>query len=86
MDLFLYHYFKFLSVIYPEGSKASKTQIIATRLAMWLNDFSLMLVFVFGYRTQNENPKIMENLYFRVYNANIHVDLFFDHYFYLLSE
>ena len=27
----------------------------------------------------------MENLYFWVYNTQVHVDLFFDHYFYYLS-
>ena len=42
-------------------------------------------VFVFGYRAQNENSEIMENLYFLVYNTPIHVDLCLDHYFNCLS-
>ena len=42
-------------------------------------------VFVFGYRTQNENSEITENLYFLVYNTPMHVDLCFDHCFNCLS-
>ena len=38
-------------------------------------------VFLYGYRGQNENAEFTENLYFKVYNAQIHVDLFFDPYF-----
>ena len=42
-------------------------------------------VFVFGYRPQNENLEIMENLYFWVYKVQMHMNLFFDHYFNFLS-
>ena len=42
-------------------------------------------VFVFGYRAQNKNSEIMENLYFLVCNTPMHVDLCFDHYFNCLS-
>ena len=41
--------------------------------------------FHFGYRPQNENPEITENLYFWVYKFQIHMNLFFDHYFNFLS-
>ena len=51
----------------------------------FLTDFREFWVFVFGYRAQNEKPEITKNLYFRVYNAPIHVDLCFDHYFRCLS-
>ena len=51
----------------------------------FLQNFRDFQVFVFGYRAQSENTKITENLYFRIYNAQIHVDLFFDHYFYYLK-
>ena len=55
MDLFFDYYFNSLSVktditkreskvIYPEGSKAFKPQIPATRLAMWLNDFEFDVI------------------------------------------
>ena len=47
--------------------------------------FSNFRVFVFGYRSQNENLEITENLYFLVYNTPMHVDLCFDHYFNCLS-
>ena len=30
--------------MYPEESKAFKTQILATRLAMWLNDFEFHVI------------------------------------------
>ena len=42
-------------------------------------------VFVLGYRAQNENLEITENLYFWVYKAQMNVDLIFDHYFNFLS-
>ena len=42
-------------------------------------------VFVFGYRAQNENSEITENLYFLVYSTPMHVDLCFDHIFNCLS-
>ena len=42
-------------------------------------------VFVFGYRVQNENPEITENIYFIVYNIPMHVALCLDHYFICLS-
>ena len=48
-------------------------------------NFCNFRVFVFGYRVQNENPEITENIYFLVYNTPMHVDLRFDHYFNCLS-
>ena len=45
----------------------------------FLTNFRDFWVFVFGYRSQNENPEITENLYFLVYK------LCFDHYFSCLS-
>ena len=44
-------------------------------------NFRNLRVFAFGYRPQNENPEILENLYFWVYKVHMHMDLFFDHYF-----
>ena len=32
-------------------------------------------------KVQNENLEITENSYLRLYEAQMHVDLFFDHYF-----
>ena len=49
-------------------------------MAVLLN-FRDFRVFLYGYRGQNENAEFTENLYFKVYNAQIHVDLFFDPYF-----
>ena len=49
---------------------------------MTLHDFR---VFVFGYSSQNENLEITENLYFWVYKVQIHMDLFFDHFFNFLG-
>ena len=51
----------------------------------FLQNFRDFQVFVFGYRPQNENPEIMENLYFWIYNVQMYVDLFFDLYFKFLS-
>ena len=51
----------------------------------FLQNFRNFQVFVFGYRPQNENPEIMENLYFWIYNVQMYVDLFFDLYFKFLS-
>ena len=42
-------------------------------------------VFVFRYRTQNENPEITENSCLWVFKVQIYVDLFFYHYFNFLS-
>ena len=42
-------------------------------------------VFTFGCKAENENPEIMENLYFLGYEAEMHLDLFYDHYFNFLS-
>ena len=42
-------------------------------------------VLVLGYRAQNENSEITENLYFLVYSTPMHVDLCFDHFFNCLS-
>ena len=47
-----------------------------------LRDFQ---VFVFGYRFQNQNPEITENLYFWVYKVEMDMDLFFHLYFNFLS-
>ena len=35
-------------------------------------------VFIFGYRSQNENPKITEILYLWVYKFQMHIDLYFN--------
>ena len=51
----------------------------------FLQNFRNFQVFVFGYRPQNENPEIMENLYFWIYNVQMYVHLFFDLYFKFLS-
>ena len=51
----------------------------------FLQNFHDLQDFVFGYRAQNENPEITENLYFCIYKVQIHVDLLFDHYFNILS-
>ena len=51
----------------------------------FLQNFHDLQDFVFGYRAQNENPEITENLYFWIYKVQIHVDLLFDHYFNILS-
>ena len=48
-------------------------------------NFRDLRVFTFGYRPQNENPEITENLYFWVYKIQKHMNLFFDHYFNILS-
>ena len=48
---------------------------------VFLKNFRDFRVFVFVYRAQNENPEILENLYFWVCKAQMNVDLFFDHYF-----
>ena len=52
------------------------------QLLMNFRDFQ---VFVFRYRSPNENPEITENFYFWFYKAQINVDLFYDHYFNFLS-
>ena len=49
-------------------------------MAVLLN-FRDFRVFLYGYRGQNENVEFTKNLYFKVCNAQIHVDLFFDPYF-----
>ena len=51
----------------------------------FLQNFHDLQDFVFGYRAQNENIEITENLYFWIYKVQIHVDLLFDHYFNILS-
>ena len=51
----------------------------------FLMNFRDFRVFVFGYRAQNENLEITENLYFLDYNTQMHADLCFDHYFNCLS-
>ena len=47
----------------------------------FLYNFRAFRVFVFGYRPQNKKPEITENLYFWIYNDQMHADLFFDLYF-----
>ena len=37
------------------------------------------------YRPQNENPEITENLYFWVFKNQMHMNLFYNHYFNFLS-
>ena len=51
----------------------------------FLINFRDFRVFIFGYRAQNGNSEIMENLYFLVYSTPVHVDLCFDHIFNCLS-
>ena len=51
----------------------------------FLTNFRDFRVFVFGYRPQNENPEITENLYFWVYKVQMDMDLFFDLYFNFLT-
>ena len=51
----------------------------------FLMNFRDFRVFVFGYRAQNENLEITENLYVWVRKVRIHADMFFDHYFNFLS-
>ena len=51
----------------------------------FLLNFRDFRLFVFGYRAQNKNPEIMENSYFWIYKVQMHVDLFFHHYFNFLS-
>ena len=53
---------------------------ISAFLGFFMN-FRDFRVFAFGYRSQKENPEITENLYFLVYKVQMHMDLFFDHYF-----
>ena len=48
-------------------------------------DFGDFRVFVFGYRPQNENPEITENLYFWVCKVQMHMNLFFDNFFNVLG-
>ena len=38
-----------------------------------------------GYKAQNENPKITKKFYFWIFKVQMHVDLFFVHYFNFLS-
>ena len=51
----------------------------------FLQNFLDFRVFVFGYRSQTKKPEITENLYFWVYKVQMHMDLFFDHYFNFLG-
>ena len=44
----------------------------------WFRSFSKYL---FRYRSENENSEIRKNIYFWVYKAQMHGDLFFDHSF-----
>ena len=57
---------------------------ISAFLGFFMN-FRDFRVFAFGYRSQKENPEITENLYFLVYKVQMHMDLFFDHYFNFLG-
>ena len=49
----------------------------------FLKNFCGFRVFVFG--SQNENPEITENLCFWVYKNQMHMNIFFHHYFNFLS-
>ena len=51
----------------------------------FLWNFPDFRVYFFGYRPQNDYPEIMENLCFWVYKVQMHMNLFFDHYFNFLS-
>ena len=51
-------------------------------LLMNFHDFRVL---IFGYRAPNENPEIMKRFYFWIYKVQMHLDLFFDHYFNFLS-
>ena len=51
----------------------------------WFHVFTNFHIFAFGCRVQNENPKIMENLYFWTYKVQMHVDLFFNPYFHFFK-
>ena len=51
----------------------------------FLQNFSDLQDFVFWYWAQNEKPETTENLYFWIYKVQMHVDLFFNHYFDILS-
>ena len=42
-------------------------------------------VFIFGYKPQNKNPEITGSLYFWVCKVQMHMNLFFDHYFNFLG-
>ena len=53
--------------------------------SQFLQNFRGFRVFVFEYWAQKENPEITENLYFCVCKVQMHMDLFFDHYFNLLG-
>ena len=48
-------------------------------------NFGDFRVFIFGYRPQNRNPEIKENLCFWVYKVQMHMDLFFNHYLNILG-
>ena len=51
----------------------------------FLQNFRDFRVFIFGYRPQNKNLEVTENLYFWVYKVQMHMNLFFDHSFNFLS-
>ena len=51
----------------------------------FLQNFSDLQDFVFWYWAQNKKPETTENLYFWIYKVQMHVDLFFNHYFDILS-
>ena len=51
----------------------------------FLWNFRDFRVFIFGYWAQNKNPEITGNLYFWIYEVQMHVDLYFNQYFNFLS-
>ena len=54
-------------------------------IVTFLLSFRDFWVFSFGYRSQKENPEITENLYFSFFKVEMHMNLFFNHYFNILS-
>ena len=51
----------------------------------FLMNFRDFRVFIFGYKPQNKNPEITGSLYFWVCKVQMHMNLFFDHYFNFLG-
>ena len=51
----------------------------------FLQNFIDLQDFVLWYWAQNEKSETTENLYFWIYKVQMYVDLFFNHYFDILS-
>ena len=51
----------------------------------FLQNYRHFRLFIYCYRPENENPEISENLYYWVYKVQMGMNLFFDHYFNILS-